>query len=126
MTEVAPGRQTTWTREQVHAIISQLASELAPAGAGSEITEDAKLTDDLGYHSLALLELAFTIEDEFSLDPIDAETAVTIVTVGDVENYVTAQLRERGALSGGTGDGDGGQNADGGQDSGNPAKESGA
>jgi acyl carrier protein len=99
MTEVVSGRPTVWSRDQVHAVIGQLASELAPAGTEGECNADAKLIDDLGYHSLALLELAFTIEDEFSLDPIDAETAIGIVTVGDVENYVSSKLQERGALS---------------------------
>jgi acyl carrier protein len=101
MTETVSGRPAIWSREQVHAIISQVSGELAPAGTDGVITADARLVDDLGYHSLALLELAFTIEDEFSLDPIDAETAAGIVTVGDVEDYVAAQLRESGSLADG-------------------------
>jgi acyl carrier protein len=99
MTEVVSGRPATWSQEQVGAIISQLIEELAPAAEGG-ISAKSRLVDDLGYHSLALLELAFTIEDEFSLDPIDQETAQGIVTVGDVQEYVLGQLKERDALAG--------------------------
>lgn len=99
MTEVVSGRPATWSQDQVRAIISQLIEELAPAAEGG-ISAKSRLVDDLGYHSLALLELAFTIEDEFSLDPIDQETAQGIVTVGDVEQYVLGQLGERDSLDG--------------------------
>jgi acyl carrier protein len=54
---------------------------------------DLDLADDLAYHSLALLEMAFALEDEFLLPPIDQESAQEIRTVGDVENYIISQLR---------------------------------
>lgn len=56
--------------------------------------DDLRLIEDLGYHSLALLEMSFILEDEFRLPPIDREQAQQIVTVRDVVDYVVAALRE--------------------------------
>ncbi len=74
-----------------------LIAELAPAES-SEITDASVLVDDLEYHSLALMELAFTIEDEFDLEPIDEETAQAIRTVKDVQDLVIRALSERAPL----------------------------
>jgi acyl carrier protein len=73
--------------------IRELIVELAPNEAVREFEESLRLVEDLEYHSLALMELAFTLEDEFSLEPIDEEAALAIVTAGDVEKHVLAELR---------------------------------
>ena len=83
---------------EVRTLIDQIVLELAPAAARPE-GRDVKLVDELEYTSLALLELAFTLEDEFELPPIDEATAQTIVVVGDVEDYVVNGLREQGQLA---------------------------
>ena len=57
---------------------------------------DDDLVANLGFHSLALLELAFTLEDEYDLQPIDEQTARGIRTVRDVEDTVVRMLAERG------------------------------
>ncbi len=101
MSEGAPASSTrTRSLTEVRDIIDQLVMELAPAGdaVGGKPSGDARLVEDLGYHSLALLELAFIIEDEFGLDPIERESAAAIATVRDVQEYVAAALRERGDL----------------------------
>lgn len=88
---------TSLREEDVRVLIGRVVRELAPnpeGGDGSQI----KLVDELEYTSLALLELAFTLEDEFELPPIDEETARKIVTIADVETYVVDGLRERGLL----------------------------
>ncbi len=77
----------TRSAEDVLRLVRALILELAPNPGGAH-AENPRLIDDLAYHSLALLELAFTLEDEFGLEPIDAETARGIVTVNDVERYV--------------------------------------
>jgi acyl carrier protein len=87
--------------QDVRLLIRNLIMELAPNPDGSRPGEDAMLVDDLEYHSLALIELAFTLEDEFDLEPIDETTARQIVTDRDVEEFVLAKLRERGDIEAG-------------------------
>jgi acyl carrier protein len=82
-------------RESVQAIVV----ELAP-GAGDDANADSRLIEDLGFHSLALLELAFTLEDEFNLPPIDEQTAQKITTVGSIAEHVVSTMRGSGALVG--------------------------
>jgi acyl carrier protein len=77
-------------RNSVRAIII----DMAP-GAEGGCEPDTDLVDGLGYHSLALLELAFTLEDEFDLQPIDEQTARGITTVKDVEDVVVRMLADR-------------------------------
>lgn len=75
------------TRAKVRSIIIELAPN--PAGAKPDTT---RLVEDLEYHSLALLELGFTLEDEFNLPPIDQEQVQHITTVEEVENLVLGLL----------------------------------
>ena len=56
----------------------------------SEVVAHANILDDLGADSLDLVELVMAIEEAFQLEiPDDAVEAMR--TIGDVENYVTAQ-----------------------------------
>jgi acyl carrier protein len=71
----------------VHAAVLEVAPEKRP-----ELDAGTRLVDDLGFHSLALLELAYLLEDEFELPPLDVETAQRIVTVGDVVEHVREEL----------------------------------
>lgn len=71
----------------VHAAVLEVAPAKRPA-----VDAATRLVDDLGFHSLALLELAYLLEDEFELPPLDVETARGIVTVGDVVEHVRAEL----------------------------------
>jgi len=82
-----------WTEEKVRSTASAIIKELAPS-TEPVCEPDSRLVEDLGYHSLALLELAFTLEDEFDLDPIDEETARGITTVRDVEETILRMLAE--------------------------------
>ncbi len=82
----------TEAEEAVRQTIRQIVFSMAPEPpSGSHA--DLDLVDDLAYHSLALLEMAFALEDEFLLPPIDQESAQQIRTVGDVESYIISQLR---------------------------------
>ena len=67
---------------------------VAPAQQ-AEVRPDSRLVDDLEYQSLALLELAFALEEEYGLPPIDGAIAAQIHTVSDIENLVLTALRER-------------------------------
>lgn len=90
----APSR----TEEEVGTLVHEIVLELAPE-PDEQVSSDAKLVDALGYHSLGLLELAFTLEDEFGLPPIDEETARKILTIADVQRHVTDGLRAEGKLA---------------------------
>lgn len=96
-----PGATRTdlWSEEEVSATIRELIMDLAPSPEAAQ-QGDARLAEDLGFHSLALLELAFSLEDEFDLPPIDEETARQITTVSRVQEHVLRILRDRGALTG--------------------------
>jgi len=76
---------------KVRHLIRELIRELAPNPEGLRL-ENPHLVNDLRYHSLALLELAFTLEDEFNLEPIDQEIARQIGTAKDVEDYVVGKV----------------------------------
>jgi acyl carrier protein len=79
------------SEQEVRGIVRVIVRELAPNPDGASIG-DAQLVEDLGFHSLALLELAFALEDEFDLTPIDQQTAQQITTTKAVEDYVVEQL----------------------------------
>lgn len=84
------------SEEEVRAKVLSVISEMAPK---QDVTPgpDAVLVQDLGYHSLALMEVAFALEDEFDLDPIDEKTARQITTVGAVQDLVVKKLAEKNA-----------------------------
>jgi acyl carrier protein len=84
----------THTEEEVRTQIRAMILELAPNPEKGSV-EDALLVEDLEYHSLALLELAFALEDEFDLPPIDEKTAQSIRSAKDIEEYVVRQLADR-------------------------------
>jgi acyl carrier protein len=81
--------------EDIAQFVREVIFELAPNQDEAMHTMSARLIDDLEYHSLALLELAFTLEDELSLEPIDEEVAQQIQTVGDVVAHVLGDLHSR-------------------------------
>jgi acyl carrier protein len=84
----------TRTEEEVRAQIRGIILELAPNPQQATV-ENALLVEDLEYHSLALLELAFALEDEFDLPPIDEENARNIRSAKDIEDYVLRQLEDK-------------------------------
>jgi acyl carrier protein len=85
------------SEEQVRLQIRSIVIELAPNPDGQTF-ETGRLAEDFGYHSLALLELAFTLEDEFNLPPLDEKTARSILTLKDVQDHVVKELRSTGEL----------------------------
>ncbi len=85
--------------QSIRVAVRQLVRELAPNQAITDFTSESRLVDDLQYHSLSLMELAFTLEDEFGLEPINEEQANTIATVAHVEEHVVGELlRKRAAI----------------------------
>jgi acyl carrier protein len=71
--------------------VRSIVLELAPiknVQGGRELN----LASDLGYHSLALLEVIVALEDELGVPVTDDGSAMFITTLGDVEDYVTMLL----------------------------------
>lgn len=58
----------------------------------ASVADEQHLVGELGYHSLALAELAFTLEDLFSLDAMTPEQAITLQTVGDIIGLIVAAV----------------------------------
>jgi len=82
------------TDDEIRGVVWKLAVELAPVPRPGEF-QDLRLTEDLGYHSLALVELAFALEERFDLPPIDQASARNIHTTKDVADYVISQVTSR-------------------------------
>ena len=76
-------------RAKVRSIILQVAPN--PDGVQASATH---LVDHLEYHSLALLELGFALEDEFDLPPLDQAQVQHITTVEEIEDLVLELLRQ--------------------------------
>jgi len=68
-----------------HIIAEQLEIE------SEKITEEAKMTDDLGADSLDMVELMVMLEEEFYIKIPDAE-AKKIITVDEIIEYVNNKL----------------------------------
>jgi acyl carrier protein len=72
--------------DQLHRI-QELAGAMSPLGA-REAGPDDRMAEDLGYDSLATVELTTALETEFGLDPIDEESAMDVDTVADLVDLV--------------------------------------
>lgn len=69
--------------EELAPLVVQIVEACAPEPSGAP-TVDLRLIDDLGYDSLALMELATNLALEFAIEPIGEERLVDVSTVGDV------------------------------------------
>jgi acyl carrier protein len=78
--------------------VREIIGRLAPAGAPEPVA-DARLVEDLGYDSLAVIELALELERELGLPRLQEEEAMDIVTVGQVEALVAGALNHAGGRS---------------------------
>lgn len=95
-----------WTQLDVCQIIEEIVADLAPgdlaaiaSGGEAALRPDTRLVEDCGYHSLALMELAMSLEDEFGLPEIDESIARRIQTVGDIQQHVIGELTRMGQVS---------------------------
>jgi acyl carrier protein len=67
--------------------VRDLVGSLVPAGA-RVVGPDDRLVEDLGFDSVAVLELALALEVEFDLQEIDEEQTVDLATVADIETLI--------------------------------------
>jgi acyl carrier protein len=72
-------------------VIGTVVGRLAPTPV-PYAEPDQRLIEDLGYHSLALVELTFLLEEMFTLEQIEPEEAARITVVGDVTAYLASVL----------------------------------
>lgn len=79
--------ETTEKSDDLGARVRGLIGKMSPLG---ERTAESHhdVMNDLGYDSVAIVELALVLESEFDLQPIDDEEAFDVVTVGDIEQLV--------------------------------------
>jgi len=57
----------------------------------SELKEETSLKDDLNADSLDLFQIIMSIEEEFDIE-IPTEDTESIVTVGDIRNYLAKKI----------------------------------
>ncbi len=67
--------------------VRKLVGDLVPAG-GREAASSDRLVEDLGYDSVAMVELAVALEVEFDLQDIAEDEAMSLVTVEDIESTI--------------------------------------
>lgn len=58
----------------------------------STVSADTSFEDDLGADSVDLVELSMALETEFGLEEMDEEEIASIVTVGDLYQYMQDHL----------------------------------
>jgi acyl carrier protein len=85
MTDIATQDQIG--AEEVPDLLVTLVGLIAPQREG-EVTLEQTLIGDLGYHSIALAELGFTVEDLFRFETLTPETAMSLERVGDIVELV--------------------------------------
>ena len=88
-------REGTIDTEVVCDVVHQIVSCLAPDQT-VEVGPSVDLRNELGYHSLALVELGFLVEDAFGLDPIPRELAELVRVPSDISEYVLGIAASRG------------------------------
>ncbi|PLV59363.1 acyl carrier protein [Thermotoga sp. KOL6] len=77
-------------REEIFSKVKNIISEKLGVDE-AQVTEEAKLIDDLGADSLDLVDLVMDFESEFGVKVDDADLE-KISTVGDVVDYIEKKL----------------------------------
>jgi len=71
--------------------VARVVGDVSPDQDGPAALDQA-LVADLGYNSLLLIELAFSLEELFGLDQMTVEDAPPIGTVRDLVDYVRERV----------------------------------
>lgn len=75
------------TEDELTGRVRTLVGEMSPLGPREALPEH-RMTEDLGFDSLATVELITAIEEEFGLEPIDEESAMDVLTVADLVELI--------------------------------------
>lgn len=90
------GIRTTVSADAVPDLLATLVGLIAPQQV-EQVSRDHALIDDLGFHSIALAELGFTVEDLFRFETLTPETAMSLHRVGDIVDLVTEHVADGSA-----------------------------
>ena len=82
-------------QKEIRAKVRTIIGQVAPTPKAAPAPTD-RLVDDLGYNSLALMDLAVALEKEFALTSLSEDAAASIGTVEDVEDIVVNLIEEVG------------------------------
>jgi acyl carrier protein len=75
----------------LRASVRDVVGAMSPLGKRTATSTD-RLVDDLGYDSLAVIELSLQIESQFGLKSVGEDDAGDITTVADVEDLVERMI----------------------------------
>ncbi|HEY0166635.1 MAG TPA: hypothetical protein VGB75_06290 [Jatrophihabitans sp.] len=75
------------TTEEVRARVLEIVGSMSPAGKRVATSSD-RLVEDLGYDSLAIVELSLQIESVLGLTSLAQDDGADVVTVADIEDLV--------------------------------------
>ncbi|MEU1122610.1 phosphopantetheine-binding protein [Streptomyces sp. NPDC005899] len=76
--------------DTLRAQVRRIVGEMSPLGA-REVRSEDRLVEELGYDSLAVIELSLRIEQEFPLADLGTNATPDITTVKDIEDFVDQQ-----------------------------------
>jgi acyl carrier protein len=91
-----PDINTVIGTDQVRAVVHEVVRLIAPFPLAA-VTDEQELVSHLSFHSLALAELSFTLEDLFSLDAVTPEQAMSMSTVGDISDLISKAVADDAA-----------------------------
>jgi acyl carrier protein len=77
--------------DEIRSQVREIVSNMAPAGKRVAQSTD-RLVEDLGYDSLAIVELSLQIESVLGLTTLAQEDGADVVTVADIEDLVVDSL----------------------------------
>ena len=77
------------TRERMQKVLEEVFADDIDSAS---VTDDAKLKDDLGMNSVAMLYMALGLESEFGIKFQNTDFA-SLVTVGDVVKCIEGKLQ---------------------------------
>ena len=78
-----------WRTYKMNEKIKEIVAEILDLEV-SEINEEAKIIDDLGADSIAVMEIVMELEEEYDVE-VPTEDILTLLTVADIIAYVEAK-----------------------------------
>lgn len=79
----------TRTNEDLRAQVRAVVADLSPRRP-DDVGPTDRLVEDLGYDSLAVVELSAQLEARFALAGVDPDRAAEVITVADLEDLVVS------------------------------------